>query len=65
MKKIFYFCTVKSYKRHEVAALVQRFLWSNFIRILNKRKECGCSNAREVSACMNLTAPIALSLLSN
>lgn len=63
MKSIFYFCIVKSCKRHEVAANEQRFLCPNFIIKNIKRKEWGQSNLPEVSAYMNLTAPIALSLL--
>ena len=63
MRYNFYFCNVKSYWRHEVAADKQRFLCPLHI-VNSKRKECGSSNARKVSARMNLTAPIALFILS-
>ena len=63
MRYIFYFCNVKNQERHDVAAEMQRFLCPIYI-VNSKRKECGSSNARKVSARMNLTAPIALSLLS-
>ena len=60
-KKIFYFCTVKTYLRHDVAALMQRFLCSNFIVKYTERiMECGSSNARKVSADEYLTTPCAL-----
>lgn len=61
-KKIFYFCTVKSNKRHEVAAKKQRFLCL-YISVNSKRKEWVNGNVPEVSACLNLTAPTALSFV--
>ena len=65
MRYNFYFCTVKFQLRHEVAAWMQRFLCTNFIKIDTERiKVCGSSNARKVSARLNLTAPIALFILS-
>lgn len=54
----FYICTVKSNKRHEVAAKMQRFLCTNLI-VNSSRKEWVNSNVPKVSACLNLTAPIA------
>lgn len=62
MKSIFYFCTVKSVLRLEVAAKMQRFLWSNFIGKLDTERimECGSSNARKVIAEQYLTTPCAL-----
>jgi len=57
----FYFCNVKTYKRYESAAQMQRFLCPNFI-VNSKRKEWVNGNVPEVSACMCLTAPTALSL---
>lgn len=61
---IYYFCTVKSYERHEVAAKMQRFLCAILISKYS-RLECGSSNAHKVSARMNLTAPSAFCLMSN
>lgn len=58
MEYILYFCTVKSNKRHEVAAKMQRFLCPNLI-VNSSRKEWVNSNVPKVSACLNLTAPIA------
>lgn len=62
LRKIFYFCSVKSEERHEVAAYRQRFLCLNFI-VKNKRNECGTGNSHEVSALWNLTTRIALSFV--
>ena len=63
-KKIFYFCTVKFQLRHEVAALMQLFLCSNFIVIDTERiMVCGSSNAHGSFAVENLTAPCTLILL--
>ena len=47
MKKNFYFCTVKTTERHEVAVKVQRFLLPTFkVELDTKRiKVCGSSNA--------------------
>jgi hypothetical protein len=59
----FYFCNVKSNKRHEVAAKKQRFLCL-YIIVNSKRKEWVNGNVPEVSACLNLTAPTALSLFN-
>jgi len=66
-KKIFYFCTVKSQMRHEVAALMQLFLCSNFIVIDTERiMVCGSSNAHGSFAFENQTAPCTLfCLMSN
>ena len=47
--------------RHEVAALMQLFLCSNFIVIDTERiMECGSGNTRKVIAEQCLTAPCAL-----
>lgn len=62
-KYIFYFCNVKTYKRYEAAAIKQRFLYPDIL-VKSKRKEWGKSNRPEVSACMCLTAPTALSLFN-
>lgn len=63
MKKIFYFCNVKSEVRYEAAATKQRFLYP--IGIVNsKRIVCGSSNARKASALLSLTARNALSLFN-
>ena len=59
----FYFCNVKSYGRYEAAATSSVFCIPNLL-VNSKRKECGSSNAHRVSARMNLTAPIALSLFN-
>ena len=59
----FYFCNVKTTERYESAAQMQRFLCPNLL-VNSKRKECGSSNAHRVSARLNLTAPIALSLFN-
>lgn len=62
MSNNLYFCGVKSVLRLKVAALKQRFLWSNFLVKLDTEriKECGNSNARKVIAEQYLTAPCAL-----
>ena len=60
---IYYFCTVKTTERHEVAARMQRFLC--LVISKNKRIECGSSNARKGSALLALTARNALSFMSN
>ena len=61
MKINFYFCNVKTYLRHEVAALMQRFLCPNLlIKDTESINECGSSNARKVSADEYLTAPCTL-----
>lgn len=57
MGNILYFCGVKSTERYEAAAQMQRFLCPKSIS-KSKRKECGSSNARKVSALLNLTAPM-------
>lgn len=55
LRKIFYFCSVKSHERHEVAAQTGSvFCASNFFRNID-RIECGTGNSHEVSACENLT----------
>lgn len=64
MRYNFYFCNVKLTVRHDVAALVQRFLCHNLLVLKYKRKECGSSNARKDLAQLVLTARNALSLLS-
>lgn len=58
----FYFCNVKTYKRYEAAAIKQRFLCHQVI-VKSKRKEWVNGNVPEVSACMCLTAPTALSFV--
>ena len=63
MSNILYFCGVKTYLRHEVAAQMQRFL-CHLISIKNKRIEWGRSNRPEDLAQLVLTARNALSLLS-
>ena len=63
MRIIYYFCTVKSNERHEVAALSSVFCASILVEN-NKRIEWGRSNRPEVSAHWNLTARNALSFMS-
>ena len=61
MKYYFYICTVKTHLRHDVAALMQRFLCPNLLVIDTERiMECGSGNTRKVSADEYLTAPCAL-----
>ena len=55
MSNILYFCGVKTYLRHEVAAQMQRFL-CHLISIKNKRIEWGRSNRPEAFAQKCLTA---------
>ena len=62
MSNNLYFCGVKTYLRHEVAAQMQRFL-CHLISIKNKRIEWGRSNRPEATAVECLTARNALSLL--
>lgn len=62
---IFYFCGVKSHERYEAAAEKQRFLYPSIVVINITAKECGSSNAHKVSARVNLTAPLAVSFMSN
>lgn len=62
---IFYFCGVKSTGRYEAAAEKQRFLCPSTIVNNITAKECGSSNAHKVSAQLNLTAPLAVSFMSN
>ena len=64
LKNSFYICTVKSSERHEVAAAKQRFLCPLLV-VNYKRKEWGNSNVPVGLAQNTLTAPTALSLLSN
>lgn len=62
MKKILYFCNVKTTERHEVAASGQRFLChrnGNF-----KRIEWGCSNVPKGTAQLALTTRNALSFIN-
>ena len=56
-KYLFKFAPSKSYERHEVAASEQRFLCRH-LSTKYSRKEWGSSNVPEVSARMNLTAPM-------
>jgi hypothetical protein len=63
MRKIFYFCNVKSNERYIAAASKQRFLCPNIL-VNSKRKEWANGNVPKVSARLNLTVPTALSLLS-
>lgn len=63
MGMIYYFCTVKSNERHEVAAESSVFC-AHILLVNNKRIEWGRSNRPEVSAHWNLTTRNALSLLS-
>lgn len=53
---IFYFCTVKTLERHEVAAKMQRFLCPEFISKNIGRNEWGNSNIPKVFALKYLTA---------
>jgi hypothetical protein len=64
LENIYYFCNVKSNERHDVAARSSVFCVLNLL-VNSKRNECGSSNARKVSAHLNLTARIALSLCQN
>ena len=61
LENIYYFCNVKSQRRHDVAAERSVFCVLNLL-VNSKRIECGSSNARKVSAFENLTARNALSL---
>jgi hypothetical protein len=65
IKYIFYFCGVKSFGRYEAAAKKQRFLYPSIVVINITAKECGRSNPHKVSARVNLTAPSAVSFMSN
>ena len=47
-KKIFYFCNVKTSERHEVAAMMQRFLCLLIFSINICRIEWGNGNVPEV-----------------
>ena len=64
LENIYYFCNVKSNERHDVAAFSSVFCVLHLL-VNSKRNECGSSNARKVSAHLNLTARIALSLCQN
>lgn len=64
MEKSLYFCGVKSHVRYIAAALRSVFCALNLL-VKYSRKEWVSSNAPEVYALENLTAPIAASLLSN
>ena len=55
-KKIFYFCTVKTSERHEVAAMMQRFLCQLTFNINICRIEWGRSNRPKAFAQKCLTA---------
>lgn len=61
LKNSLYICTVKSLRRHEVAAGSSVFC-ALFLFVYYNRIECGSSNAHRVSAFENLTARNALSL---
>ena len=63
MRIIFYFCTVKTYQRHEVAAERSVFCASYLVEN-NKRIEWGKSNRPEATADKCLTARNALSFMS-
>lgn len=60
---IYYFCTVKTTERHEVAARMQRFLC--LVISKNKRIVWGNSNVPNGSALLAVTARNALSFMSN
>lgn len=64
MRYNFYICTVKTQLRHEVAALVQRFLCHILLVLKYKRIVWGNSNVPKASAVECLTTRNALSLLS-
>ena len=64
MGMIYYFCTVKTYWRHDVAAERSVFCVLNLL-VNSKRIEWGRSNRPEVLAVGNLTTRNALSFLSN
>lgn len=61
---ILYFCGVKSHGRYEAAASKQRFLYPLECIIITA-KEWGSSNAPEAFARECLTAPSAVSFMSN
>lgn len=63
MKKIFYFCNVKTTERHEVAASEQRFLCPKYGN--SKRIEWGNSNVPKGTAQLALTTRNALSFLTS
>lgn len=62
MKKIFYFCNVKSNPRHEVAALKQRFLCPQNGN--SKRIDWVNGNVPKASADLSLTSRNALSFIN-
>ena len=64
MSNILYFCGVKSNKRHEVAAQMQRFLCQNFI-IKNIAVSCVVAVMPTRFRLENLTARNAASFMSN
>ena len=64
LENIYYFCTVKTYWRHDVAAERSVFCVLNLL-VNSKRIECGSSNAHKVTASLYLTARNALSLCQN
>lgn len=64
MSNYLYFCGVKTYLRHEVAAQMQRFL-CHLISIKNKRIEWGRSNRPMVFAQKYQTARNAVFCMSN
>lgn len=64
MRKIIYFCGVKSIVRY-IAAAVSSVFCARYLLVKHSRKEWGNSNVPKVSAQLNLTAPTAAFLLSN
>ena len=64
LENIYYFCNVKSQRRHDVAAEHSVFCVLNLL-VNSKRIEWGSSNVPKVSAFENLTARNALSLCQN
>lgn len=64
MGMIYYFCTVKSKLRHDVAALCSVFC-AHILLVNSKRIEWGRSNRPEASAVLSLTTRNALSLCQN
>lgn len=61
LENIYYFSTVKTSERHDVAALSSVFCVHNLL-VNSNRIECGSSNAHKVFALKYLTARNAVSL---
>lgn len=57
MRKIFYFCNVKSQVRYIAAAISSVFCICKYFNRYSRRQEWGNSNVPKVSALENLTAP--------